>query len=120
MLTEEIFYSTFWISMFSVVWFYTDWFLHYTSLLGVALNTRLSYLSYITENPNKFFPDFLYEKALNTNNQTIKFLGALISCPLCLHVWLSALTFIFYFKICIIAPVYILSLFIVFQIKKLI
>ncbi len=119
MLLEEIFYSTFWISMISVIWFYTDWFVHYCTLFGVAGETILEYLSFIIENPTKYLPEFLYEKTLNIDNQLIKFVGKLISCPLCLHVWLAVGASVLYDNLIIAAPVYVLSLLIVLQIKKM-
>jgi hypothetical protein len=119
MLLQEIFYSTFWISMFSVIWFYTDWFVHYSTFFGVAGKLLLEYVCFVAENQHKYFPDFLYEKTLNIDNQIIKFAGKLLSCPLCLHVWLALGAAIVYGNLIIAAPVYILSLLIVFQIKKM-
>ena len=96
MLIEEIFYSVFWISAVSVVWFYTDWFIHYTQLLGIVVNFRLEYLSFVIENPDRYFPDFLREKSIESNEPIIKFLGKIVSCPLCLHVWLSIICALLY------------------------
>jgi hypothetical protein len=115
----EIFYSTFWVSAFSVIWFYTDWFIHYTQLFGIAENQRLKYISFIAENPDKYFPDFLHEMSLHTDNKIIKFILKLVSCPLCLSFWLSGITALVYTNASIIAPVYIISLFILLQIKKM-
>ena len=120
MLTEEIFYSTFWISMISIIWFYTDTFLHYAQFLGIATEMRLDYMSFIIEHPDRYFPDYLYEKSLKTQDGVIKFLAKLISCPFCLLMWLAVLSSIIYLNVIITAPVYVLSLFIVLQIKKMI
>lgn len=119
MLLQEIFYSTFWISMFSVIWFYTDLVVDYCTLFGIAKQNCLDFLSFVTANPDKYFPNFLYEKTLFIDNQLIKFVGKLISCPLCLHAWLSLVAAIVCDSLLITAPVYILSLFIVLQIKRL-
>lgn len=119
MLFAEIFYSVFWISAISVIWFYTDWFIHYTQLLNIAQNTRLQYSTFIQNNPDKYFPDFLYKKSLQVNNKIIKFAYKLISCPFCLIFWLSFFASIICANFLITAPVYILSLFIVLQIKKM-
>ena len=119
MLLQEIFYSTFWISMFSIIWFYTDWFVHYCTLFGIGKQTCLDFLSFVVENPDKYLPDFLYEKTLTIDNQLIKFIGKLISCPLCFHVWLSFFAAVVCDNLIIAAPVYILSLFTVLQIKRL-
>ena len=120
MLIAEIFYCTFWISAFSVLWFYTDWFIHYSQLIGIAENTRLEYTSFIKNHPDKYFPDFLYNQSLSISNRYIKFLYKLVSCPLCLLFWQSFVLSITFSGVIITAPVYILSLFIVLQIKKMI
>jgi hypothetical protein len=120
MLIAEIFYSVFWISAISVIWFYTDWVVHYTQLFKIAENSRLQYSSFIKNNPNMYFPDFLYEKSLKTNNRFTKFAYKLVSCPFCLIFWLSFFASIICANALITAPVYILSLFIVLQIKKMI
>jgi hypothetical protein len=119
MLIVEIFYCTFWISAISIIWFYTDWFIHYSQLLKIAENVRLKYTFFIKNNPTKYFPDFLYELSMNTSNRYFKFLLKLISCPLCLIFWLSAIFALANSNIIIAAPVYILSLFIVLQIKRM-
>lgn len=120
MLLTEIFYSTFWVSMISIIWFYTDWFVHYGQLLGFAINLRLEYLSYVIENPDSYFPDFLYEKSLASDDHIIKFLAKVVSCPFCLITWLSVGASFVYGDFIMTAPVYILSLFIVLQIKRMI
>ena len=119
MLLQEIFYSISWICMISTIWFYTDWFIDYCTLLGVLRNTTLEFFSFIAENPNKYFPDFLYEKALAKDNQCLKFLAKLATCPLCMLVWLSVAASIFCGNLLAAAPIYIISLLIVLQIKNL-
>ena len=89
MVIAQIFYSTFWISAISIVWFYTDWFVHYSHLIGVFEQTRNEYLNYITENTDKYFPDFLHTKSMNTENKLLKFILKVVSCPFCLLVWFS-------------------------------
>lgn len=119
MLFAEIFYSTFWVSMISIIWFYTDTVLHYTQLLGIAVEMRLDYMSYIIENPERYFPDYLHEKSLETTDNIIKFLAKLFSCPFCLTFWLAVLSSLVYSKAIIIAPVYVMSLLIILQIKRM-
>ncbi len=119
MLIAEIFYSTFWISMISIIWFYTDWFIHYSQLLGISVDLRLDYLSYVIENPDRYFPDFLHEKSLESSDSVLKFLGKIVSCPFCLLVWLSLFAALMYGEFIITAPIYVLSLFIVLQTKKM-
>ena len=119
MLMVEIFYCTFWVSAISVVWFCTDWIIHYCHLVNIAKITITNYEIYIKENPDKYFPDFLFTKSLNINNRFVKFLFKLLSCPFCLMFWLSLLSSLLVANISITAPVYILSLFILLQIKKM-
>lgn len=119
MLIVEIFYCTFWISAISVLWFYTDWFIHYSQLLGFAEDFRLRYTTYIRNNPDKYFPDFLFDLSLKTNNRYIKFIYKLVSCPFCLLFWLAFGSSLFCSTIATAAPIYILSLLIVLQIKKM-
>lgn len=120
MYIEEIFYGIFWISAISVIWFYTDWFLHYSQLFGVANKIRLSYQDFINKNQGLFFPDFLYVKSLSTDNRLKKFLCKLISCPFCILAWMSLIYGLLCGSVLISAPIYIGSLFIVLQIKKMI
>ncbi len=119
MLLEQIFYSTFWVSAFSIVWFCTDWFIHYTQLLGIMEKARTAYTLFISNNPDKYFPDFLFELSKFTDNRFIKFICKMLSCPFCLMVWLSLLSSTFYGNAIIAAPVYVLSLFIVLKIKQM-
>jgi hypothetical protein len=117
----EIFYCTFWVSAAAIVWFYTDWITDYCQLLQIAHQLRLDYLTYLIENPGSFFPDFLYEQALTkTNDPAIKFIAKLGNCPFCLLPWLSLIAAIMTRDLSLAAPVYVLSLFIVLQIKRMI
>ena len=116
----EIFYSVFWISAISIIWFYTDTFLYYSRLLKIGIDLRLEYLAYIATNPNSFFPNFLSEKLSCSKHSLLSFFGKLIGCPACLTVWLSVVAGAVYKDPIIIAPVYVLSLFIIYQIRNLI
>jgi hypothetical protein len=120
MLSLEFFYCIFWISGLSIVWFYTDWFVYYTQLFGIAQNTRLEYAKYLKTHKNKYFPDFLYEKSFKTENRFLKFLYKLLGCPYCIMIWFCVIGAILLNELLLIAPLYILSLFIFLQIKKLI
>lgn len=115
----EIFYSICWISSISIVWFYTDWFVHYSQLFKVMETTRLLYQSFLIENPKAFFPDYLYTKSIETNNRYRKFVLKLISCPFCLLVWMSLAAALYYSNVLLAAPIYIGSLFIVLQTKRM-
>ena len=115
---NQIFYSCFWISAICIIWFYTDWFVYYAQLFGFAEKIRLDYASYLVNQPDKFFADYLYELSLTSDNKWIKFILKLISCPFCLIFWLSAAASIICDCLFLLAPVYVITLFIVFQIRK--
>lgn len=115
---NEIFYSVFWISAVGVVWFYTDWFIHYTQLLNVAKKTRIKYTRYIIENPKSYFPNYLCSLCENVNNPWLKFVTKMSCCEFCLLWWLSTFAGLWHANLLIIAPVYIISLIIVLQIKR--
>ena len=119
MLTVEIFYGVFWVSAISVVWFCTDWFIYYSQLFNFAKITRLEYEFFIKQNPNKYFPDFLFEKSLDSNNRFKRFMYKMLSCPFCLMAWLSLIASFICSAFIIAAPVYVISLFILLQIKKM-
>lgn len=119
MLIAEIFYSTFWISMISIIWFYTDWFIHYSQILGIGMELRLDYLSFVIENPDRYFPDFLYEKSLESEDSILRFLGKIVSCPFCLLVWMSLVAAFISGEFVVTAPIYVLSLLIVLQTKRM-
>ena len=114
-----IFYLSSFVSTFAIVWFYTDTFLYYSQLFGIFENTRLQYTTFINKNPDKYFPDFLFELGLTSKNKFIKFLCKLVSCPFCLILWLSLFASLFVLNIFLTAPIYITSLVITFGIKKL-
>lgn len=114
----EIFYSVFWISAISIIWFYTDAFLHYSRLLRLWIDLRLEYLAYIALNPSKYFPDFLSEKSNQITNAVCRFICKLLSCVFCMTAWLAVLAGIIYREPIIIAPVYVLSLFVILQIRN--
>lgn len=120
MLFVDFFLGTFWTTLISIVWFRTDWFIHYTQLFGIAEQTRLKYTFFIKNNPEKYLPDFLFEQSLNTDNRIIKFVYKLASCPLCTMFWLSLGISLIFANVVLTAPVYVCSLFIFLQIKKMI
>ena len=114
-----IFYLSSFVSTFAIVWFYTDTFLYYSQLFGIFENTRLQYTTFINKNPDKYFPDFLFELGLTSKNKFIKFLCKLVSCPFCLIFWLSLFASFSVLNIFLTAPIYITSLVITFGTKKL-
>jgi len=116
----QIFYSVFWISAVSIIWFYTDTLLHYSRLFKIWVKLRLDYLAFISINPNKFFPEFLSDRLSCSKWPIIIFVGKLISCPACSTVWLSILAGMVCDNPIIIGPIYVLSLFVIYQIRNLI
>ena len=119
MLLNDIFYSIFWVSAISIVWFCTDWIVHYMQLLNFNKKMQLSYKKFIAENANGYFPDFLYELSHATENKFLKFGLKLVSCPFCLIFWLSGIASFVCSNVLLTAPIYVISLFIVLQIKKM-
>ncbi len=117
MLFVDFFLYTFLVSAISIVWFCTDWFIHYSQLFGFAENLRLKYTSYITKHSDKYFPDFLYTLTPTIESKILKFVLKLASCPFCLNFWISVGVCVFHPML--IAPVYVCSLFILLQIKKM-
>lgn len=121
MVFVNIFYCVFWVVMLLILWFKTDWVLHYCELLKIFKTFRSDFKQFLNINSHLYFPDFIYEKTYTSTNPLVKFLGKLISCPLCLGFWLSfGVCMLFGLNIILIAPIYVISLFIFLQIKKLI
>ena len=119
MLFINFFLGTSWVAAFGVIWFCTDWFIHYSQLLGCFENTRLKYLTFITNNPDKYFPDFLYKQSLLLSNRYAKFMFKLASCPFCLLAWASIIIAYLFGQLILAAPIYLASLLILLVIKKL-
>jgi hypothetical protein len=119
MLLNDIFYSVFWVSAVSVIWFCTDWIIHYMQLFSVCGDLQRNYKKFISENSSSYFPDFLYELSLKKENKAVKFIFKLASCPFCLMFWFSALAAYICANPLLIAPIYVLSLIIVLQIKRM-
>jgi hypothetical protein len=80
---------------------------------------RLKYTSFIKDNPSKYMPDFLYERSLLTDNRFKKFILKLVSCPFCLGFWLAVIASLGTSNIITAAPIYVISLLLVLQIKKM-
>lgn len=114
----EILLAVSWISFISVIWFYTDTVLYYSQLFGIFENTRLKVTAFIKEHPDKYFPDYLYSRSLKIKDPKIKFILKLISCPFCLIVWLSFIAALIMNNIMLTAPIYLLSLFVVLEVRK--
>ena len=68
----------------------------------------------------KYMPDFLFERSLLTDNRYKKFAFKLVSCPFCLGFWLAIVASFGIGNILTAAPIYIISLLLLLQIKKMI
>jgi hypothetical protein len=119
MLILDLFYGIFWAVMILIIWFYTDAFIYYAQLFKLFQNIRLEFSTYLISNSDKYFPDFLFKKSKEQSNLFIKFVLKLLSCPLCLNVWLSGIIALFLNNILLLAPIYVLSLITLLGIKKL-
>lgn len=119
MILDQIFYSSCWISSICIIWFYTDWFIYYANLFNLFNSVQTKYLEYITNNPDSYFPNFLYLHTINHSNSWIRFFGKLLNCPLCLIFWFSFVAGLYLGNVLIIGPCYIISLIIVLKIKNL-
>jgi hypothetical protein len=120
MLIVDLFYGLSWVLMVSVIWFYTDAFVYYSQLFKLFENTRLEFSTFLKSNPGFYFSDFLTHKAKKQKNLLIKFMLKLLSCPLCLNVWLSFIAAVLLNNVWLTAPIYILSIVSLFGIKRLI
>lgn len=119
MIWLNIFYSICWNTTLLILWFKTDWLLHYCQLLNLFGNFRQNFVDYISKNPQSFFPDYLYELSTKQQNRAFHFFGKLLSCPLCLGFWFSVIfSGLFGLSFLTVAPIYIGTLFIFFLLKK--
>lgn len=119
MLLEQFFYSVCWVSCVSVIWFLTDFVLYYGQLFGIGKKTLKEYTEFIKTRSDGYFPDFLIEKSIRAESKLAKFVLKLVGCPFCLIFWLSCIPCFLSSSFELIAPVYLLSLFMFLQIKRL-
>ncbi len=114
----NFFLGTCWVTAIGIIWFCTDWFIHYSQLFNVFEDLRLRYTSFIMGGEGRYFPEFLHEISLATDNRFTKFLLKLVSCPFCLLVWLSIAAGIILNHLIFIAPIYVCSLIILLHVKR--
>jgi len=117
MQISEFFLGVAWVSSVGIVWFCTDWFVHYSQLFGIFETMRLRYSSFILGGEGRYFPEFLHQISLTTKNKFGKFALKLLSCPFCLLMWLSMAAGISMQSWELIAPIYVSSLIILLHIK---
>jgi hypothetical protein len=118
MQIANFFLGTFWVTAVAIVWFCTDWFVHYTQLFGILENMRLRYTSYIMGGEGRYFPEFLHQISLTNPNRFAKFILKLVSCPFCLLAWLSVIAGSILGSLALIAPIYVCSLVILMHVKS--
>ena len=99
-----------------IVWFKTDAFAEYCKLLGL----KKILLGYDYQNDKHLsFPQYFYIKSKQcTKCQICKFLISLVTCPLCIALWLSLIGACLISSFIITPMVYIASLFVYFLIEK--
>lgn len=113
----DFFLGTFWVAAVGIIWFCTDWFIHYSQLFGVFETFRLRYTTFIHGGEGRYFPEFLHHISLRTVNRFGKFALKLLSCPFCLLMWLSVAASIVLQNLVLIAPIYVCSLVILLHLK---
>ena len=100
-----------------ILWFKTDAFIDYCKLFNV-FTPLVKNFNYST---SRSFPQYLYVTYKNgIKNRFNLFLLKLVTCPLCLSLWLSIVSGILFGCIFSIPLLYISSLFIYFNLIKLI
>jgi hypothetical protein len=100
-----------------VIWFRSSAFVEYSKLFGL----RILLFGYDNESNNLTFPQFLYVKTKTLFKRPIsKFLVSLITCPLCLGVWLSVIAAFLYGSILMIPTFYVVILFCYFLLDRII
>ena len=98
------------------IWFETEAFVTYCESFNMFKSLIRSYYNTV----NLSFPQFLFNNYKNTNNSVFRFVIKLITCPVCLNLWLS-------FIICTVTgymsytfTIYTLSLLLYFTIKRIV
>ena len=100
-----------------IIWFKTDFFIEYCKLFNVYKQLVINY----NLTTNISFPQYLYVTYKNSvKNRFKRFLLKLVTCPLCLSLWLSILAGILFSCFLCFPLFYISSLFIYFNLIKLI
>ncbi len=69
------------------VWFKTNAFVEYCKLL--CFESLI--VDYLNTDGTLTYPQFLYLKTKTSKNRCVTFLGALVTCPVCLMFWLCIL-----------------------------
>ena len=96
------------------LWFKTNTFISYCELFRVFKTCIRHYNSTV----NLSFPQFLFNSYKNTNNLVFRFVIKLITCPVCLALWLSLAVCTFSGCITLTFLVYITSLLLYFILER--
>jgi hypothetical protein len=96
------------------IWFKTDAFVSYSDALGILKPLLRSYFNTV----NLSFPQFLYITYKNSNNRVLRFVIKLITCPVCLSLWLSLITCTLGNCMLLTFTVYIFSLLLYFILER--
>jgi hypothetical protein len=88
------------------VWFRTDAFVSYCELFNLFKPTINTFKTTL----NLSFPQFLYVSYKDSDKRVVQFVIKLITCPVCLALWLSILICLFTANLYIIPLVFVLSL----------
>ena len=121
MILLEFFYSICWINLIMLMWFITDAVYSYLTLFNCLTKLRLSFAVYLTTNEESNFITFLNHKSNEPATTPLsRFFLKLITCPLCLAMWLSIACCVMWLNIVHIAPLYIISVVIFLLLRKLI
>jgi hypothetical protein len=96
------------------LWFKTDAFISYCELLGVFKTCIKSYYHTV----NLSFPQFLFSMYRNHNKPLFRFVIKLITCPVCLGLWLSVAVCVFSSCLPLTFLVYITSLLFYFILER--
>lgn len=111
MILLEFFYSMCWINLIMLTWFVTDAAYSYLTLFNCLTKLRLRFAVYLTTNEDGTFISFLNYESNEPNTTPLRrFLLKLITCPLCLAMWLSILCCLLWSDVGNIAPLYIISI----------
>lgn len=85
-----MFTSIFLVTLILIIWFQTEAFVEYCNLFNIQQLFFIGeFVTFKQEGGSLTYPEFLLER---TNNS---FIAKLVSCPICLSVWLGLITSMF-------------------------
>ena len=121
MYLMEFFYCIGWINLLMFIWFATNAAYSYLELFHLFTKLRIQYALFLSSAPNEGFLEFLKHQSEQPNiSAVVRFFLKLITCPLCICMWLSLIACFMYDDIIIVPFVYFSSLLIFLTLQKLI